>query len=24
VPPGPGDDEGELLGPLPVLGPAPR
>lgn len=24
VPPRPGDDEGELLGPLPVVGPAPR
>jgi hypothetical protein len=24
VPPRPGDDEGELLGPFPVVGPAPR
>jgi hypothetical protein len=24
VPPRPGEDEGELLGPLPVVGPAPR
>jgi hypothetical protein len=24
VPPRPGDDDGELLGPFPVVGPAPR